>query len=252
MRFEKIIPNQQLRQYVDYFVISENADQSQYKVLPSTSLVIGFQYQGTLSRLNIEGEQKLAKMGITGLQDHFHTFKSSANISSILVFFKPIGAANFFKNPVHELFNESLSLDLLCEGVTVERISAQLEEAENDKERILVIERFLISQLIDKKEDRLVKKAVELIYEFKGNLKISTLVNMLSTSQSPLEKRFRSLVGASPKKFAAIVRFNQVIKDLSANKPITSITFENNYYDQSHFINDFKKFSGETPEKFLK
>ncbi len=52
MRFEKIAPTQRLKPYVKYYAISENAEANTYKVLPSTGLVIGFQYQGQLSTIN--------------------------------------------------------------------------------------------------------------------------------------------------------------------------------------------------------
>ena len=75
----------------------------------------------------------------------------------------------------------------------------------------------------------------------------------LFISQSPFEKRFRKVVGTNPKKFASIVRFQKVMQDL-ANKPclLTEIAYQNHYFDQAHFIKDFQKFAGNTPEAFRK
>ncbi len=89
------------------------------------------------------------------------------------------------------------------------------------------------------------------IYQSKGTIRISELADKLHTSQSPLEKRFRSIVGATPKKFASIVRVKNVlsaIEELSNDE----IPFIAGYYDQAHFIKDFKAFTALTPEQYLK
>ncbi|WP_259014147.1 helix-turn-helix domain-containing protein [Emticicia fluvialis] len=71
------------------------------------------------------------------------------------------------------------------------------------------------------------------------------------TSKSPLEKRFRKTVGASPKKFAGIVRFNALLKNHTDQKTLTELGLEAGYFDQAHFIHDFKAFKGETPEAYF-
>lgn len=252
MKFEKFLPTDRLKPYIKYLVISETDSESQYKVLPSTGLVIGFQYKGDLAYLKNGEENKLAPIGITGLQDQFKIFKSSANIGSILVFFNEIGASYFFKSPVNELFNQSLSLDYLIAKAEIDKVEELLSAATSDDQRIRTVEKFLVDQLLEKQEDLLVSHAVKYIHQTKGNIKIKQLSEMLCISQSPLEKRFRKIVGTSPKKFASIIRINSVIDNLNEHKSIALISYENNYYDQSHLINDFKNFTGETPDKFLK
>jgi methylphosphotriester-DNA--protein-cysteine methyltransferase len=66
-----------------------------------------------------------------------------------------------------------------------------------------------------------------------------------------LEKRFRNIVGASPKKFASIVRLQNVVKNYTSGESLTHTAFESGYYDQAHFIHDFKQFTGDSPQKFL-
>ncbi|WP_460946201.1 helix-turn-helix domain-containing protein [Spirosoma daeguense] len=107
---------------------------------------------------------------------------------------------------------------------------------------------FLLSQLKSKKNDKLISEAVKIIYQKKGSIQIKELNKILAISQSPFEKRFRALVGTSPKKFASIVRFNAVLNSLGTTKTLTEISYENNFFDQAHFINDFKKYTGDTPE----
>ena len=119
-----------------------------------------------------------------------------------------------------------------------------------DKLRVKIVEQFLISQLKDIQTDKLIVEAVKLIYQSNGTIRIKELNEKLFISQSPFEKRFRKVVGTTAKKFASIVRFNSVLDNMSETKSLTEICYENNFFDQAHFIKDFKQFTGDTPEKF--
>lgn len=250
MRFDKFIPTDQLKPYIKYFVISENDVKSDYKVFPSSGLVIGFQYSGQLTNIQNKTEEKLSTAGITGISDGYKIFRNSAGIGTILVFFTEIGFAHFASHPANELFNLSISLKDIFDRNIVKETEEKLASVGTDKLRIQVIERFLLSQLKDIQKDKLIVEAVKLIYETKGTIRIRELNERLFISQSPFEKRFRKLVGTSPKKFASIVRFNTVLDNLSDVKSLTDICYEYNFFDQAHFIKDFKQFTGDSPEKF--
>lgn len=250
MKFDKIIPSDKLKPYIRYFVISENAVENTYKIFPSTSLVIGFQYRGQLSAIKNSGEIDLATAGITGISDSYHVFKNSANIGTILVFFNEIGLSFFTSCPANELFNQSVSLENIFTKYAIKEAEEKLSLAKTDKQRIYIVEQFLLSQLKDIQSDKLIIEAVKLIYQSKGTIKIADLSRRLFTSQSPLEKRFRKLVGTTPKKFASIVRFNTALDSIDNSKSLIDICYENNFFDQAHFIKDFRQYTGDTPEHF--
>lgn len=250
MRFDKYFPSKQLKPYIRYFVISENEWENEHTVLPSTGLVIGFQYKGKLSIINDGIANKLNAAGITGISDTYKIFKGSANIGTILVYFTEFGFTHFTTLPANELFNLSLSLDHIFYKTCIEEVEEKLSIATTDRKKIKVIEQFLLSQLKDIQTDKLIVEAVKLIYESKGNIRIRDLNQILFISQSPFEKRFRKIVGTTPKKFALIVRFNTVLDHLNETKSLTEICYENNFFDQAHFIKDFKQFTGSTPENF--
>jgi AraC-like DNA-binding protein len=250
MRFDKFIPTDQLRHYIKYFVVSENAVKTEYKVFPSTGLVIGFQYRGQLLAMKDEAEDKLAAAGITGISDSYKIFRNSANIGTILVYFTEIGLAHFASHPAHELFNLSVSLEDVFDKKSVSETEEKLTCARTDKQRIHIVERFLLSQLKGNETDKLIVEAVKIIYQAKGTIRIKELNERLFISQSPFEKRFRKLVGTTPKKFASIVRFNAVLDSLGNTRSLTDICYDNNFFDQAHFIKNFKQYTGDTPENF--
>ncbi|HEX5149895.1 MAG TPA: helix-turn-helix transcriptional regulator [Parafilimonas sp.] len=250
MRFDKFIPTDKLKPFVHYFAISENTDAQTYKVLPSSGLVIGFQYKGQLHSVKDNRENALAGSGITGLQDTFRIFKNIPNTGTVLVYFTETGIAHFTTCPANEFFNQSISLDNLFDKTEVAQTEEKLANARTDLQRIRIVEQFLLSQWKERQDDKLVIEAVKLIYQSKGVIKIKELHEKLFISQSPLEKRFRKIVGTSPKKFASIVRFNTVLNNVGVEKSLTTIAYENNFFDQSHFIKDFKQYTGDTPENF--
>jgi AraC-like DNA-binding protein len=250
MRFDKFIPTERLRPYIKYFAVSENEFENEYKVLPSAGLVVGFQYKGQLAIMRNNKEDKLSSAGITGISDSFKIFKNSADIGTILVYFTETGFAHFASHPVNELFNISLSLDDIFKKDIVAEVEEKLALATTDKHRIKIIEQFLLSRIRDIKADKLITEAVTLIYQSKGAIRIKELNEQLFISQSAFEKRFRKIVGTTPKKFASIIRFNAALDSLNKARSLTELCYENNFFDQSHFIRDFKQFTGDTPENF--
>lgn len=250
MKFDKHFPTERLKSYIKYFVVSENEQESQYKVFPSSGLVIGFQYKGRLVSIRGNTKTGLATAGITGISDSFRIFKNSPNIGTVLVYFTDTGYIHFASHPANELFNLSLSLEDIFLQDKVELVEEKLAFAVTDQQRINIVEQFLLSQLKDIQTDKLIVEAVKLIYQSKGAIRIKELNEKLFISQSPFEKRFRKVVGTTPKKFASIVRFNTVLDNLDNTKSLTEICYENNFFDQAHFTKDFKQFTGDTPENF--
>ena len=250
MKFDKFLPTDKLKPYIKYYVVSENEAENEYKVFPSSGLVIGFQYKGKLAIVKDNKENQLSQAGITGMADSFKIFKSSAGIGTVLVYFTETGFAHFSSNPANELFNLSLSLEDIFDKNDVKEVEEKLASANTDKLRIKIVEQFLESQLKVIQTDKLIVEAVKLIYQTNGSIRIKDLNEKLFISQSPFEKRFRKVVGTTPKKFASIVRFNSVLDNLKNTKSLTEICYENNFFDQAHFIKDFKQFTGDTPEDF--
>jgi AraC-like DNA-binding protein len=250
MRFDKFIPTDRLKPYIKYFVVSENGAAAEYKVFPSAGLVIGFQYSGRLAIVRDKTEGELNPAGITGISDSYKIFRNSANIGTVLAFFTETGFAHFASHPTHELFNQSISLDNIFDKSKINEVEEKLATAITDKQRVKTVEQFLLSQLKDIQADKLIVEAVKLIYQSKGTIRIKELNEKLLISQSPFEKRFRKVVGTTPKKFASIIRFNAVLGTLDKAKSLTAICYENNFFDQAHFIKDFRQFTGDTPENF--
>lgn len=250
MKFDKHFPTDKLKDYIKYYVVSEMDSESEYKVFPSPGLVMGFQYKGQIASVKDKTLNRMASAGISGIADGFKVFRNSDHIGTILVYFSDIGFTHFSSRPANELFDSIISLEDIFEKYKVNEIEEKLATVFTDNQRIKIVEQFLLAELKDIQADKLIIEAVKLIYQSKGTIRIKELNEKLFISQSPFEKRFRKVVGTTPKKFASIVRFNTVLDNLNETKSLTEICYENNFFDQAHFINDFKKFTGNSPEQF--
>jgi AraC-like DNA-binding protein len=251
MQSSAYIPCDELKPYIRAFLIQEVTAGQPYKVLPDTGLVLGFQFRGRISHLSGEKEILLATAGITGLRDRFRLFKQAPDTGTVLVFFKEAGAVPFFREPLHELFRESISLDHFMLRSELLILEEQLCTASTDEKKVAVVEQFLVGRMRQTPPDQLVLTALSLIHRSKGTIRIKELAKHLHTSQSPLEKRFRQAVGASPKKFAAIVRMKNTILLGSRVTSLTELGYEAGFYDQAHFIKEFKALTGDTPGEFF-
>lgn len=147
MKFDKHFPTERLKPYIKYFVVAENALESEYKIFPSSGIVMGFQYKGQLATITDQTESKLNSAGITGISDRYKIFKNSADIGTVLVFFTEVGFMHFATHPANELFNLSLSLETIFDKGKVNEVQEKLSVAKTDKQRIKAVEQFLLTQL---------------------------------------------------------------------------------------------------------
>ncbi len=166
--------------------------------------------------------------------------------------FKEAGAGAFIKEPLYQLVGSSVSLDSFSGFQQVSLVEEQLTGARDNIRRIELIERFLLSRLHNHRPDRLIVTALQRIHLTKGVIKMKDLAGTLYISQDAFEKRFRRVVGVSPKHFSYISRMRSIVNGSLGQPTLTKTAFEAGYFDQPHFIRDFKLFTGQTPTDFLK
>lgn len=246
-----VLPCEALQPFVERYAVVRAKNDESYRVLPGTGLVMGFQFSGAVNRYQDGGEQRLNRSGITGLHGAAVTFRSEAGTSSVLVYFREAGATALFELPLHELFEQSLSLEHFMLRSELLLLEERLEEATKDVERVAVVEGFLLKRLKATAPDPFVARALALIHASKGCIRIDQLAERLHSSRSPLERRFRKAVGATAKQYAGIVRMKHVVHAHAPGALLLDTALEAGFYDQAHFIKAFRSFTGETPQEFF-
>lgn len=231
------------------FVESENEIEN--SLIPDTSLVMAIRYQGKVTEKKEGIDNNLPAAVLSGLRKSHRLVHYSKHTSNVLVLFKPIGAAAFFHEPLHEFFNQSVQANWLRGYSDFPEITEQLATIKTKNEKLALLEKVFVSKLRNPGHDTLVQSAIQQMRSANGNLSIKNLANDLYISQDAFEKRFRQTVGTSPKHFSSIIRMQHAIHVHLPGKSLTHLALEAGYYDQAHFIKDFKTFTGKTPNQFF-
>jgi AraC-type DNA-binding domain-containing proteins len=251
MNLSTFQPGPSLAPFIKCYNIIESRSGITNTVLPGTSLAMAFRYSGETSFVVNHHATHLPAAVVSGLQKSARQIHYAQDTSNFVVLFKETGLAAFFKQPLHELFTQSVSLEIFFKASEIENIQEQLAESKNHEERVAVVESFLLSKLNSHRRDTLIETAIHKIYAAQGNIKISDLLQELYISKDAFEKRFRKTAGATPKQFAHIVKMNAVIRKIRNDHSFLGAAFDNGFYDQPHFNKDFKMFTGQTPTHFL-
>lgn len=252
MKIIDFIPTVQLKPFIKTYRIIESEDELTNRVLPSTSLAIAFRCKGTVSYIKENQSDKLPISTISGIRRSVRLINYEKETTTLVVQFKEAGAKAFFKEPLHELFEESVSLDNFIPPQKIAIVEELLAEAKTNNQRIAVIEQFLLSRLHNYKPDDLISAAITIIQSKKGIVKIKELADSLYISQDAFEKRFRKTIGSSPKQFCYVIRIKSIIDLKQQNQNLIDLAFDAGYFDQPHFNKDFKLFTGQTPTEFFR
>jgi AraC-like DNA-binding protein len=251
MVFEKFTPAPSLQQFVREFIIVESELEFVNTIIPDTAIVMALRLLGKTQQLDGKHEEVLPSMAISGLRKSARMVSYARTSSNLLVVFKENGLAAFSKIPAHELFGYSISMYHIFPSSDLDEVSEQLHKAITHLKCIDVIESFLLKQRINHKQDLMVETAVDVIKKHNGIIKIKDLADSLAISQDPFEKRFRSIVGSTPKQFAKIIRLKNLIRKYPDIASLTEASYDAGYFDQSHFIKDFRLFTGKAPKEFF-
>jgi AraC-like DNA-binding protein len=165
----------------------------------------------------------------------------------------PVAARALLSIDPKKLNDDCYDLHLLS-SIDVKEYVNELQKTADIIEQSAIIAR-LISQLILNKvyfPHATIMDAIELIIKNNGKVSVKELTETLNITERTLQRNFVEHVGIPPKKFAKIIQFYSSFNQVTADSwsRLTDIVYENGFADQSHFIRDFKKFTGQKPKQF--
>jgi AraC-like DNA-binding protein len=179
---------------------------------------------------------------------------TSTGTSVAGVHFKPGGAHPFLKLPFGELHNQHASLDAFWGRAAATQVREQLLEAPTPRGKAQILERHLLAIAAGQPERRAaVAFALSEFHAAPEAQKISTVTDQIGISPRHFIDIFRNEVGLTPKLFCRVRRFQQVLRLISSGARIhwPNVALESGYFDQAHFIHDFRAFSGINPSAYL-
>lgn len=170
--------------------------------------------------------------------------------------FRPGGAFAFLSMPAGEVANDTFSLDDLWPGEAA-RIRDALMNAGSVEAMFRILERALLSRLRNSWQlHPTIAFAAGRLAEPGCNLRIGDLAGHVGFSSRRFIELFRDQTGLTPKSFQRVRRFQQVLRTLRSQteepeQNWADLAYRCGYYDQPHFIHDFRMFSGMTPGEYV-
>lgn len=255
MKFKSFPPSPSLSHVIAYFWTAESSSELEkgclYRLIPDG-------YVDWIFHLKTPWAIRLAASNSAYQQSQAHLFNQLKQYVEVRlpqddmlllgVKFHPWSAQQIWNLNMTDLRDTIIGL----ENIQDPFFSILKDKIENEPvlhKKISLIEAAVTTKLSNYQSNALESVIAHLI-DHPAQAKLPSFAN----SQRRLEQRFKEEIGLSPKLFHRIIRVNKTIKRMmQSTKPhLTSISYEMGYFDQSHFIYDFKKFTGLTPSVFLK
>ena len=257
MQFHLYNINPLLQPFVKMICSMENENDSctssSFRVLPDTCIELFVTYAGSRQSVSVDGLQQRPGCFIVSRMSKYMDVQSTGRSGFISVCFHPGAAAHFFPVAMHEVTDMVVGLNDLWKNTAVE-MEERVVCAINNEERVSIVQHYLLEQL--EKQTKPAKDVEHWLWQvnyFKGQISVEELSRKVNISQRQLGRRFNQTVGLSPKEFSRVTRFIHSLTFLKKypSLSLTEIAYESGYYDQAHFIHDYKDFSGHTPGEMV-
>ena len=232
-------------------------DHSIERVVPTGHLFIIFELDGfprhTFDNDSLQPNATFTKVWISGMHRNYISISAHGNSEMFVIQFKASGAYPFFHQPIYELTEKILSAEFLF-GEDILQLREDLLKKENSAQKFRLAENWLLEKYDEKKSPPkyLLKTIGELQKSPVANFE--EIISNCPHSQKHLIDQFKKYVGLTPKYYQRILRFNDILQKIKQQKKISwaQTAYQCGYSDQSHFIKEFKHFSGFNPQEFIK
>jgi len=257
MKYFESLPSPNLRHYIKCFWSLEQsaveAGDSREPVLPDGRAEIVFNLSDRFRKFQTETEFELQpRTLVAGQMTRNIVIGPSGDIKLFGVRFQPMGAFYFFGFPMSELTNRIENL-LTLDKSRDRCLEDQLMDAADFAQRIAIVEAAMSKRLaVATSFDKKFAGSVDALATMGECVSVPRLASLLGWSERKLERDFKKYVGVSPKMFSRISRFASIVRSLETFGPAKLLEHAHRYgyYDQSHMINEFRGFAGESPTAF--
>jgi AraC-like DNA-binding protein len=169
------------------------------------------------------------------------------------VAFRPGGTVPFTRVPAHETSDAEIPLESLWGRARTARLREQLLESASLESMLDVLERALQDTWTRAATHPAIGFALAAFDRAPGMTSVASVTSAIGMSAKRFIERFKSEVGVTPKRYSRIRRFQDAVTLAHRGHRLewTRVALECGYFDQAHFIHDFRSFSGLTPTGYL-
>ena len=256
-----IRPIPDLRPFVNniWVVDAKNLNHAQIeKMIPYGCMDFVFVEKPEINYIsNTLGKQKIGQFFVSGQITKPYYLEYSSGAKMIGFGFFPHTGHLFTGVSSHELTNGLIDFSDLYPDKDFDRIKDELVSTHIFQEKLMLLQAFVVKKirknLIQFDKQDYAHFAIQKILKNKGQLDLHEVAGQLNVSKRSVQLLFKDRIGVSPIHFSKIIRFLNALELLNKKEfSLTEQGFILGYYDQSHFIRDFKRFSGTSPKQYLK
>jgi AraC-like DNA-binding protein len=177
-------------------------------------------------------------------------------LTQVGAYLRASSATVFTGWPSCELTDRVIAIEDIW-GPLAEELELSIREARGDAGRVDSLEAALLKRLACSRATRETLDLAGLaqaVVAMNGNCRVETLADQAGVSRQHLTRTFRERVGVTPKLYCSLVRFRAVMARIGNREFMdwARIALESGYYDQSHMIADFQRFSGFAPTALVR
>ncbi|MGD1944986.1 MAG: helix-turn-helix domain-containing protein [Croceivirga sp.] len=243
-----------LNRFVDIIYCIHNVkNELEYKTIPNGFIGLSIISSGKAHiKMNLEWE-KVPKLSIFGMGEKPYEIKISNDYKEISIGFKPYHFNLFINHDLAE-FTKGKVIDAIdvFEPSSLEHLYDQITANPSEHHVIENLSIFFKAHFLSKKENQLVLFATKLIYENETN-KVEELARKLNVSAVTVRNLFNQHIGVTPKELIKITRTHKALQYQKQHlQTLTELGLSLGYFDQSHFIREFKSIIGVSPKEYFK
>ncbi|WP_028283562.1 AraC family transcriptional regulator [Olleya marilimosa] len=258
MKYQTFQPNSDLESLISCYWTLEvpaESDAQRQRIIPDGTIEMAFILGDDIKRYTSENEFIIQPRAmVLGQTIEPFYIEPTGYVNTFAIRFYPYGFANFVNMPIKNLANKETPIEFLFGEKTANELEQKIIQAINSRERIEIIENFLLDKLNKKTTiDNIVKTTIDALLATNGSASISTILKGDLSKRRQLERKFLKQIGVSPKQLGKVIRLQTALKLLlnKESEKLTDIAYKTEYFDQAHFTKDFKEFTGINPKEFL-
>lgn len=257
MNYQTFQPQPDLSALVKFYWTLEvpfDPNNQKQKIIPDGCIEMTFNLKDKIKRYTSEDDFIVHPNSmVMGQRTKSYFIEPLGDVDSFAICFYPYGFANFVCTPLEDLVDIERPIESLFGKTPAKELEQKIFQASSTQKRIEIIETFLLDKLNQNITiENLVKTTVDSLFATKGSSSINKILKDDLSKRRQLERNFKKQIGISPKQLGRVLRLQTALKMLlNDEKSLTNIAYESEYFDQAHFIKDFKELIGTTPKNFL-
>jgi AraC-like DNA-binding protein len=251
------IPQNQLKGLISYFWYcnEENVDNHCIS-LPIPGIEIVLNYSDSYLISSAAGQPSLndQRFWVSGLQSKQFKASITGHNKNVGILFSPAGLSAFMPIPLSHLAGDHIDLQELWRE-DIRLLWQQVGEAITVNEKFRLLESFFIRRLrAGRNPDLRLQMILQKLHHHPQDIRIKDLCSQYRISGKSLHLMFKQKVGTSPGAYRRLLLFNKALQSLSTKHRgrLSDVAYHCGYFDQAHFIRDFRSYSGLTPGEYLK